>query len=229
MKFIQYGITFRRIQREDIEKLRQWRNSETIRNKMIYRELITPEMQEKWFSKVEKSPHFSYYLINFKGKDIGLLSQKNYKIHGKIPESGIFIVDEQYKTSHIPIVASLGMTEAFFFAMRAKESFASVLKTNHEALEYNFNLGYKIYKEEKEYFILRMTPESFLKKTKKLRKAIQNLYGKEPFKLLLEPIDFQLGYAPFYRSLIYKIPKKYVKYIKETNQSLEVEINIDIE
>ena len=109
MKFIRYGITFRRIQREDIEKVRQWRNSKAIRQKMIYRKYITQKMQEKWFSGIEKSYHHSYYIIHFEGKDIGLLNQKNFRVPGKMKESGIFIVNDNYKTSYIPVIASLIM------------------------------------------------------------------------------------------------------------------------
>jgi RimJ/RimL family protein N-acetyltransferase len=229
MKFTRYGITFRRIQKEDIEKVRQWRNSETIRQKMIYRKYITPEMQEKWFSGIEKSYHHSYYIIHFEGKDIGLFNQKNFRISGKMAESGIFIADEQYQSSHIPVIASLIMIEIFFFAMRETESFARVLKNNTEALNYNYELGYKIYKEEDNHLILRMTPESFLQKTKKLRKAIRNLYGDSFLEVFLEPIDFQLGYAPFFRDLILRIPEKFIEYKKETGNSLEIRININIE
>ncbi|RKX18012.1 MAG: hypothetical protein DRP35_09970 [Candidatus Zixiibacteriota bacterium] len=196
---------------------------------MIYRENITPEMQEKWFSGIEKSYHHSYYIIHFEGKDIGLFNQKNFRVPGEITESGIFLVDEKLKTSYIPVIASLTLIEGAFFAMGETESFVRVLKTNQEALNYNLNLGYEIYEGKNDFFILRMTPESFLRKTKKLRKAIRNLYGNSLFELFLEPIDFQLGYAPFFRDLIYKIPEKLIEYKKETDKSLEVRINIDIE
>ncbi len=229
MKFIRYGITFRRIQKADIEKLRQWRNSENIRQKMIYRKHITPEMQEAWFRTIEKSYHSSYYMINYEGKDIGLLNQKNFRVPGKMTESGIFLIDNNYKTSYIPVIASLTMIEGAFFAMGETESFVRVLKNNQEALDYNFSLGYKIFEKETDYFVLKMTPETFLQKTKKLRKAIRNIYGKSNFELFLEPIDFQLGYAPFFRDLIFNIPDKFIISREETLNSLKLVMDIDID
>ncbi len=228
MKFIRYGITFRRIQKQDIEKLRKWRNSDAIRNKMIYREYITSEMQKKWFQTIEKSYHHSYYIINVEGKDIGLLNQKNFRVPGKMTESGIFIVNNQYKISYIPVIASLTLIEGAFFAMGETESFVRVLKNNHEAFQYNLSLGYQIYKEEDEFYILKMTPETFLNKTKKLRKSIHNLYGKSNFELFLEPIDYELGYALFFRDIISQISEKYIVEFNETSNSLKVVLDFDL-
>jgi len=229
MKFIRYGITFRRIQRQDIERLRKWRNSDAIRNKMIYRKHITSEMQKKWFKTIEKSYHHSYYIINAEGKDIGLFNQKNFRVPGKMTESGIFLIDEQYKTSYIPVIASLTLIRSSFFFMGEKESFVRVIKTNQEALDYNFGLGYKIYKEEDEVYILKMTPETFLSKTKKLRKSIRNLYGKSNFELFLEPIDYELGYALFFRDIISKISEKYIVEFNETSNSFKVVLDLDLD
>lgn len=229
MKFIRYGIIFRRIQKQDIEKLRKWRNSDAIRNKMIYREHITSEMQKKWFQTIEKSYHHSYYIINVEGKDIGLFNQKNFRVPGKITESGIFLVDDQYKTSYIPVIASLTLIKISFFVFGETESFVSVLKNNHKAFQYNLSLGYQIYKEEDEFYILKMTPKTFLNKTKKLRKSIRNLYGKSNFELFLEPVDFELGYAHFFRDIINKIPEKYIVEFNETSNSLKVVLDLDLD
>jgi len=228
MKLIRYGIIFRRVQKEDIEKLRQWRNSEDIRNKMIYKKYITPEMQKEWFRTIEKSYHHSYYIINVKNKDIGLFNQKNFNIQGKITESGLFIVDPEYKTSYIPVIASLTMIQSSFFAMGETESFVRTIKTNHEALNYNYSLGYEIFKEEKDFYILRMTPESFLRKTKKLRKAIRNLYGKSYLEIILEPIDFQLDYGYYFKNLMQKIPKHFVVKLTKTDNTFRLVADVDL-
>ncbi len=119
------------------------------------------------------------------------------------------------------------MIEGSFFAMGETESFVHILKTNHEAFEYNTSLGYEMYQEEKEFVTLKMTPESFLRKTKKLRKAIHNLYGKSNLEIVLEPIDYQLGYAFYFRDIIHKIPDKYVVKLDETNNSIKLILNIE--
>ncbi len=228
MKFIRYDITLRRIQLSDIEKLRQWRNSDAIRKKMIFQEYITKKMQLEWFKNIENSYHSSYYIISYKGNDVGVLNQKNFRLPGKMRESGIFIVNEKYINSHIPVIASITMIEASFYAMQKTESFVRVLKNNQEAFNYNYSLGYKIFKEEKDHFIMRLTLDDYLSKTKKLRKAIKNLYKKSQLEFYLEPIDFQLGYAPFFRNLIYEVPKKYILQFEETYNSLKIVLDLDI-
>ena len=42
-----YGVKLKRLTHDKIELLRQWRNDPKIQQYMIYREEITPEMQEK--------------------------------------------------------------------------------------------------------------------------------------------------------------------------------------
>ena len=41
MKFFKYGITLERLREEDIELVRQWRNSDQVRMNMKYQEIIT--------------------------------------------------------------------------------------------------------------------------------------------------------------------------------------------
>ncbi len=227
MKLTHYGITFRRIQRADIEKLRQWRNLDTIRQKMVYRQHNTKTMQREWFKSIENSYHFSYYIIHYNNTDIGIIHQKNFNLPGKMKESGIFIVDEKYKNGHIPIISSLTMIDIAFYAMLQKNLTIRVLKNNQEALNYNYDLGYKIDKEEKDYFILQLTVKDYITKTKKLRAAINKLYGISNIELFLEPIDFNLGYAPYFIDIIHKIPKKHILEITETVNSLKLVMNID--
>jgi len=51
MKLHNYGLTLSRLTRNEIEFVRQKRNSEEVRRYMEFREEITPEMQQQWFDR----------------------------------------------------------------------------------------------------------------------------------------------------------------------------------
>ena len=71
-----FGITFKRLEKNDIELLRQWRNAPSISQYMEYREHITPEMQEEWFESVNNNNNL-YFIIEYKGKKIGPTNGKD--------------------------------------------------------------------------------------------------------------------------------------------------------
>lgn len=54
-----YNIRYIRLQEEDIELVRKWRNHPSITKYMVYREEITPEMQKKWFASINNNEKIS--------------------------------------------------------------------------------------------------------------------------------------------------------------------------
>ncbi len=68
MKLTKYGITLNRLREDDIELLRQWRNSPQINQFMEYRGNITPEMQRDWFRSVDNFDNF-YFIIEYQGEE----------------------------------------------------------------------------------------------------------------------------------------------------------------
>lgn len=90
-----YGVKLKRLTHDKIELLRQWRNDPKIQQYMIYRETITPEMQEKWFQKINNDHNF-YFIIEYEGKEIGCVNIKDVDYEKKCGEPGIFIYDDRY-------------------------------------------------------------------------------------------------------------------------------------
>ena len=226
MRIKQYGITLRRIEKRDIELIRRSRNSEAIKQKMIYQEHITKDMQLKWFKSIEKSPNQIYYIIIQNRKKIGLINAKNFNVKNKFSESGLFLFSPEYYKTHTPVIASLIMLSSAFYAMNIKSSQIRVLKSNTNALKYNTDLGYFVTEEKGKFLILEITKERFETKTKKLRKAIKNLYGKSQLEFITEPIDYKIGIANKFNKEISNIPKNIIlKKIKKENY-LKIILNL---
>ena len=69
----QYGVTYSRVTEADIELIRHWRNQPFIRDTMQFKEYITPEMQKKWFERINNKYNY-YFLIEVDGNKRGLIN-----------------------------------------------------------------------------------------------------------------------------------------------------------
>ncbi|MBC8321077.1 MAG: GNAT family N-acetyltransferase [Bacteroidetes bacterium] len=191
------NIVFRRLVHEDIELVRNWRNSSQVSQFMEYRDYITPEMQEKWFKSVNNN-HNLYFVIEYKNEKIGLINGKYIDWEKRSMETGIFIWDKKYLNTHIPLLAVLifGELGIMTFGLTA---YAHILKTNHRAKRYNRLLGFRLCEgqEDVENQLYVMTKESYFKKAKFIRGAFLKLTSNENTVLKFEQHDYYSDFADF--------------------------------
>ncbi len=197
MRISKYGILLSTLREEDIELVREKRNSDLIRNTMQYREIITAEMQKVWFDKIihaiyrNESPSF-YFIINYRNEKIGLINGKNIDANSQSSEGGFFIWASEYWGSLVPVMTSLIMLDYTFLLNEYKENYIKVLKSNSNAIFYNKQLGYEAIEKysgdgESQYYVLGK--EKYLNHVNKFRKSIGAITGDyEP--LSLSNLDF---------------------------------------
>jgi UDP-4-amino-4,6-dideoxy-N-acetyl-beta-L-altrosamine N-acetyltransferase len=198
MKLHKYGLTLSRLTQDEIEFVRQKRNSDEVRRYMEFRGEITPEMQQQWFDRINNFNNF-YYIIEYKGLKIGLINDKNMDWEARTSESGLFFWDQEYINTFFPILASLVLLEIGFYYLNWQKSFIHVLRDNPKAIEYVQHLGYKRCEGQEEiqnqlYFLTR---ENFEKKGRKIRKAAESFKEKKVSDgyVILEPSDYKSGLA----------------------------------
>lgn len=214
---IQKGnITFRRITHDDIETLRQWRNSPEVSNYMEYREHITVEMQEKWFKSVDNINNL-YFIIEYKGEKIGLINGKDIDWEKRIMETGIFIANQKFINSPVPILAVLTFGELGVITFEAIAT-AHVLRDNERAKRYNKMIGFRLQEgqEDAENQLYIMTKESYLSKSNLIRKAFTKLMGKHPITITLEKHDIDSGFAD---SIFNELNNGKIKKVEETTEN----------
>jgi UDP-4-amino-4,6-dideoxy-N-acetyl-beta-L-altrosamine N-acetyltransferase len=187
------NILFTRLQEEDIELLRHWRNHNSIKKYMVYREHITEEMQKKWFHSVNNNNNL-YFIIEYKGKKIGLINGKDIDWEAKTMETGIFIWSKYYRKTHIPTICTMIFAE-IGVGMWGLTPTATILRNNERALKYNKMLGFKVIEDDpgKEYVRLSMEKESLGFIAKKLKAALNLLVGDEFIKINFDKEDIESG------------------------------------
>jgi UDP-4-amino-4,6-dideoxy-N-acetyl-beta-L-altrosamine N-acetyltransferase len=171
MKWTRFGISLIRIREEHLELVRQQRNDPEIRKYMEFQDEITPEMQMKWFKSIDNIENY-YYIIEFDGRNIGLIHNKNVDWQTKNSESGIFIWDRNSLSTHAALFASLCFCEIGFYIFQGGDSVIKVRKDNHRAIEYNRLIGFELYDENfsDEFNLYMLTKENFERKSMQYRK-----------------------------------------------------------
>ena len=207
MKFFKYGITLERLKEQDIELVRQWRNSDPVRLNMKYQEFITPEQQQQWFHSIN-TPEFNYLLIHYQGEKIGLLNDKNIDWEARSSESGIFLGRPEFYNTFVPYLVSVAGIETTFYLLGWNRQFAHILRSNVNAIRFNLELGYQLCDgQEDDHQQYEITRESFERKAVKLRKAVKILAGNDSIsRVLFEPADYELGLAQRFENLLKEYP-----------------------
>ncbi len=208
MKFFKYGIVLERLKKEDIELVRQWRNSDPVRLNMKYQEIITPEQQLKWFESIDNLQN-NFLMIHFQGEKIGMLNDKNIDWESRSSESGIFLGRTEYYNSFVPYLVSVAGIETTFFFLGWKKQFAHILSSNTNAVNFNLQLGYKLSagQEGIDHQQYEMTRESFEQKASKIRKAVMALAGNDrKTSVLFEPADYESRLAQRFEELLKEYP-----------------------
>ncbi|MCU0370954.1 MAG: GNAT family N-acetyltransferase [Bacteroidales bacterium] len=207
MKLSKYSITLRRLREPDIELVRQWRNSQQISQFMEYRENITPEMQVEWFRSIDNFENF-YYIISYNDKDIGLINSSKIDWDTVSSEGGIFLWDDRYYETFIPVWASLCLLETSYFILGADRSYIKTLRDNERAKKLNTHLGYVLKPGQEDVYnqVYMMTAASFRLHASKLIHAARLLAGDDPegHYVFFDREDIRSGLADFVDSRIRK-------------------------
>lgn len=175
-----YGVELVRLRHEDIELVRQMRNSPEIMQRMEYREYITPEMQEEWFNRVDV-PESHYYLVHFNGKKSGLINGAKIDWEKKETRSGgIFIWDEACRESYGSLGATLLMLD-LTFKLGLERTYVKVLRDNPAAINFNAQLGYEMLPGQENAYNQEyvLTEEKYERATQKIKALLQRRFGPQ--------------------------------------------------
>lgn len=156
-----YGVKLKRLTHDKIELLRQWRNDPKIQQYMIYREIITPEMQEKWFQKINNDHNF-YFIIEYEGKEIGCVNIKDVDYEKKCGETGIYLFDSNCEHCGIARKSYMCLIEFGFRFLKIKSLIAHVLLNNESSVNFHVKFGYVLLeKHDDTYAKYILTQEAY--------------------------------------------------------------------
>ena len=144
------NVSLKLIQQEDIELIRNWRNSKDVSQHFIFRGHISKEQQKKWFEKKSTSGKDYYFLIVVDTEPIGLVFTKNIDWDRREGETGIFIAKKDFRNSLVSFEASYLLGRHFFETLNLLKAKIEILESNERALRYNKALGFKEFGQREE-------------------------------------------------------------------------------
>lgn len=174
MTFEKYGVTLKRLTKDKIELVRNWRNDPKISQYMEFRDYITPEMQAKWFAKIDNDQNY-YFIIEYKGKEIGLTNVKDIDYGAKTGEGGIFIYDDSFLNSDIPFRVIFALNDFCFDELHLEKMIAHIMSDNKRAIDFNLILGYKkdASSSDTGKMLYILTKEDYLKQRNRFAKLLK--------------------------------------------------------
>lgn len=136
------SISLKELTEEDIEIVRNWRNSERVRLRMHNQEYITKEKQIKWYSQIKLDNNY-YYIIKNKKKSIGFVSLKY--IDDITGEPGIYIGDKEYDGLGFGFAAAFLISYFALNYIHIDKLRITIKKNNKQAIRLNKSLGYNLF------------------------------------------------------------------------------------
>lgn len=141
MRHEAYGVALEPLTAETAERVRQWRNHPRIRQQMEYREIISPEMQQRWLASVQNGP-YAYFLIRVGEEPVGMIHLSHIDTETHTAEAGLFIGEERFSGTGIALGASLLLLDYAFNELGLHAVTAKVKQENRTAEKYNALLGF---------------------------------------------------------------------------------------
>ena len=174
MTFAKYGVMLKRLTVDKIELVRNWRNDPKISQYMEFRDYITPEMQSKWFAKIDNENNY-YFIIDYRGSEIGLTNVKDIDYTEKTGEGGIFIYEDSFLNSDIPFRVIFALNDFCFDEKKKKKMIAHIMSDNKRAIDFNRVLGYKKDAASPELgkMVYILTKEDYLKQRNRFAKLLK--------------------------------------------------------
>ena len=151
-----FGIELHLIDESKLEILRRWRNSNFVQQHMQKTVKITKEMQQKWYSDLDKGANY-YFLILEQGEYIGCCNIKNISNDG-LGEGGVFLSEPKYQNGLSAARAVFLMYKWAFDNKIIKHAKSEILANNKKAIRFNKMLGFTL--EESGHLIFGSLDES---------------------------------------------------------------------
>jgi RimJ/RimL family protein N-acetyltransferase len=216
-------LKFIRLARNDLELVRQWRNSPAINRYMEYRGYISSQAQVEWFNSINNFDNF-YFIVEHEYKKVGLVNAKNIDWKARTAEGGVFFWDEQIYNSPLPVITFMLLADLLVKGFDV-ELYAHVLKSNRRAIRYNTILGFKLCEgqEEVENQLYLLSKENYLHKTEKIRRAFNLMVDKSPLTLTFDQSDIDSG---FEKQVVSQINPSVIEEFRDIDRKREYRLRV---
>ena len=139
------SVDLKKMDENDIELVRQWRNSREVSVHMISQSIISEEQQIKWFESVKDSASQLYFVIQSKtGDKLGVVNFSKIDPVNCTAEPGLYIGVTSERNSLYGMEAYYLLLKYGFVELKLQKVYGTALASNPTALKMNRSFGYTI-------------------------------------------------------------------------------------
>ncbi len=126
------GTLLRQIKEEDLEMIRSWRMQPDVTRYMNTDPVLTKEDQIRWFCNLKESNTSKSWIIQTKGKDVGVLNLMDIDRHNKRCSWGYYIAEKEYRSLRLATTIEWNLYDYVFYTMELNKLSNEVLGNNQD-------------------------------------------------------------------------------------------------
>ncbi|MBU0633340.1 GNAT family N-acetyltransferase [bacterium] len=165
-----FDITLTPLGIQEIEMVRNWRNSDKVKRYALNQEYITPEQQLNWFISLQEKED-EYFVIHVGDESVGLIW---FNKRDETIETGFYIYDESRQNSLTPYKIVTLFHDYLFNQKKFAALTCKIMPDNPRAVRFNLSLGYKEIETFDTYKSYLLTYEDYKKADAKISKLLRN-------------------------------------------------------
>ena len=155
------NVKLKKIDKDDLELLRNWRMQENVTKYMLTDPIITKESQLEWFNKINNDDSRIDYVIVCDDVRIGYYCITNINYENSSCEIGFYIGDNEYRGKGIFKIVQKQIENKIFNDLRLSKIVINVLENNpiidaykRNGFTEDLNLKKQIFKNNTKYNLL---------------------------------------------------------------------------
>ena len=128
---------------EDIELVREWRNSPEVSQYMYTEDIITKEQQEKWFKKICKEESCKYWIIKYDNNKIGVANLADIDRRNSKCFWGFYLGNSNIRGQGIGAKIEYNVLNFVFEEMKLNKLCGEVFSFNEKVVKMHEKFGFR--------------------------------------------------------------------------------------
>ena len=135
-------ISLKKLTKDDIEIVRQWRNSKDVASYMYTESYISEEKQTKWFESINWN-NSMYWIIEYNGKKLGLASISNLNLTLQSCYWAFYLGDTSVRGAGIGAKVEYNVLNYVFDELELNKLRCEVFVTNDKVIKMHEKFGFR--------------------------------------------------------------------------------------
>lgn len=131
------------IQKDDLELIRKWRNSEEVAKYMYTDSIISKEQQENWFKAIQNSSTSKYWLIEYDNSKIGVVNLTGIEQSLQSCYWAFYLGDVSHRGAGIGGKIEYTILDYVFNTLKLNKLRCEVFVTNEKVIKMHEKFGFR--------------------------------------------------------------------------------------